>query len=254
MLRVALHLIVLQNSHLPKNTPVRNPIFIHDNPAYTASEAARMLNLPVATLKAWCFGQAYRLPSGARKKFQPVIRPADAKDRLLSFANLCELHVLSAIRRVHKISLPKVRASLDYVRVELDSDRPLLDRDFKTNGIDLFVRHASKLLNVSKQGQEALRGEFESALARIERDSKGMPVRLFPFSRSSTAGKEQPRTVVIDPRLSFGRPVLSKVAVPTEVIVDRFRAGDSVPEMAKDYGVGEKEIEEALRFEQRRAA
>ena len=37
-----------------------------------------------------------------------------------------------------------------------------------------------------------------------------------------------------------------------EVIVGRFRAGDSMAEMAKDYGVDEKEIEEALRFEQRR--
>jgi uncharacterized protein (DUF433 family) len=59
---------------------------------------------------------------------------------------------------------------------------------------------------------------------------------------------------VIDPRLSFGRPVLTKAAVPTEIIFDRFQAGDSLEDMAKDYGVGEKEIEEALRFEQRRAA
>jgi uncharacterized protein (DUF433 family) len=44
------------------------------------------------------------------------------------------------------------------------------------------------------------------------------------------------------------------VAVPTEIIVGRFRAGDSMVEMAKDYGVDEKEIEEALRFEHRRAA
>lgn len=229
-----------------------HPIF--DTPAYAPREAACILNLPVATLKAWCFGQRYRTPQGAKKRFEPVIQPADTRRRLLSFANLCELHVLSAIRRHHKIPLHKVRASVDYVRTELGSERPLLDRDFKTNGIDLFVRHASKLLNVTKQGQEALRGEFEMALARIERDSKGVPVRLFPFSRSSATDKDQPRTVVIDPRLSFGRPVLTEVAVPTEVIIDRFRAGDSVAEMAGDYGVGEKEIEEALRFEQRRAA
>lgn len=236
------------------NTSVRNSAFIHDNPAYTANEAAHILGLPPATLKAWCFGQTYRLPSGNRKKFKPVIRPADGKARLLSFANLCELHVLSAIRRDHRISLPKVRESLDYVQSQLGSDRPLLDRDFRTNGIDLFVQHASKLLNVTRQGQEAMRGDFELALARIERDRSGTPIRLFPFSRTSAADKDQPRTVVIDPRLSFGRPVISKVAIPTEVVVDRFRAGDSVAEMAGDYGVGEEEIEEALRFEQRRAA
>lgn len=228
------------------------PIF--DEPAYAASEAAYILNLPVATLKAWCFGQAYRSSSGTRKTFQAVIRPADSKARLLSFTNLCELHVLSAIRRHHRIPLPKVRDSVKYLRSQLESDRPLIDREFRTNGIDLFVEHASQLLNVSKQGQEAMRGDFEFALARIERDHDGSPIRLFPLSRSSATATDQPKSIVIDPRLSFGRPVLSRVAVPTEVIVDRFRAGDSVAEMAGDYSVGEEEIEEALRFEQRRAA
>lgn len=229
---------------------MRTTTFIHDDPAYTASEAARILGLPLATLKAWSFGQA----SGGGRRFLPVIKPADKAARLLSFSNLCELHVLSAIRRNHKISLPKVRSSLSYVQGKLGSDRPLLDRDFKTNGIDLFVQHASKLLNVSQQGQQALRGEFEMALARIERDKKGAPIRLFPFSRSSGTVLDQPRTVVIDPRLAFGRPVISKTAVPTGIIVDRFRAGDSLAEMAGDYGVAEADIEEALRFEQRLAA
>ena len=227
---------------------------MHDTAAYTPSEAARILGLPVATLKAWSFGQINRAPSGEARKFHAVIRPADARRRLLSFANLCELHVLSAIRRQHKVSLPKVRASVDYVKRKLGSERPLLDRDFKTNGIDLFVSHASTLLNVTRQGQEALRGEFEHALARIERDRSGAPIRLFPFSRSSLADKNQPKTVVVDPRLAFGRPVISAIAVPTAIIIDRFRAGDSMTEMAEDYGVATKDIEEAIRFEQPLAA
>ena len=227
---------------------------MHDTAAYTPSEAARILGLPVATLKAWSFGQINRAPSGEARKFHAVIRPADARRRLLSFANLCELHVLSAIRRQHKVSLPKVRASVDYVKRKLGSERPLLDRDFKTNGIDLFVSHASTLLNVTRQGQEALRGEFEHALARIERDRSGTPIRLFPFSRSSLADKNQPKTVVVDPRLAFGRPVISAIAVPTAIIIDRFRAGDSMTEMAEDYGVATKDIEEAIRFEQPIAA
>lgn len=229
----------------------RVPVF--DNPAYPASEVARILNVPVATVKAWCFGQSYHLTSGTPKRFKPVIRPADTRAHLLSFANLCELHVLSAIRRQHKVSLAKVRDSVDYVRLQLGADRPLIDRQFRTNGVDLFVEHASHLLNVSQQGQESLRGEFALALARIEWDRKGAPVRLFPFSRSTASGT-QPKTIVIDPCLAFGRPVLSGSGVPTEVIVDRFRAGDSMDEMAEDYGVDEKEIEEALRFEQRLAA
>ncbi|WP_324780113.1 DUF433 domain-containing protein [Thiobacillus sedimenti] len=225
---------------------------IFDQPAYPASEAAYILNLPPATVKAWSFGQTRRDDGSVR--FKAVIRAADPRNRLLSFANLCELHVLAAIRRVHRVSLPKVRDSVEFLRSQLGADRPLIDRQFKTNGIDLFVEHASKLLNVSRQGQEALRGEFELALARIERDNQGNPIKLFPFSRTSEHTAQQPKSVVIDPRLSFGRPVLTRSAVPTEVIFDRFQAGDSLEDMSLDYNVDEKEIEEALRFEQRRAA
>lgn len=227
---------------------------LFNNPAYPINEAARILNLPASTVKAWCFGQNYTAPSGEKKISKPVIRPADESRRLLSFANLCELHVLSGMRRYHKIALFKVRDSMEYLRKKLLVDCPLIDHQFCTNGIDLFVEHAAQLLAVNREGQAAMRGEFEQALARIERDNRGAPVRLFPFSRTALSGVEQPRAIVIDPQLSFGRPVLTRAAVPTEVIVDRFCAGDSPAEMAKDYSVDEKDIQEALRFEQRLAA
>ena len=231
---------------------VRENISIFDTPAYSASEVTRILNLPSATVKAWAFGYNY---NAGQSRFQPVITPADQKKRLLSFANLCELHILSVIRRHHKVSLFKVRDSVEYLRRELGSaEHPLLDHSLQTNNIDLFVNHASQLLNISRDGQVAMRGDFEQALARIERDNKGSPIRLFPYSRTSHSAIDQPKDIVIDPRISFGRPILTSAAIPTEVIADRFLAGDSPTEMAKDYRVDEKEIEEAIRFDQRRAA
>lgn len=233
-------------------TMQRKNISIFDTPAYPASEVSRILNLPSATVKAWAFGYNY---NAGQNRFQPVITPADSIRRLLSFANLCELHVITAIRRHHKVSLFKVRDSIDYLRRELGySKHPLIDNQPQTNNIDLFVEHASQLLNISRDGQIAMRGDFEQALARIERDSKGSPIRLFPYSRTSISAINQPKAVVIDPRVSFGRPILTSAAIPTEIIADRFLAGDSPAEMAKDYRVEEKEIEEAIRFEQRRSA
>jgi len=49
------------------------------------------------------------------------------------------------------------------------------------------------------------------------------------------------------------RRLLSFSNVRTDVIFNRFGAGDSPTEMAGDYGVGEDEMFEALRFEQRLA-
>jgi uncharacterized protein (DUF433 family) len=221
-------------------------------PAYSASEVAHMLVVPVSTIKAWSFGHKHS--DGRPGRFRSVISPADGKRRLLSFANLCELHVLASIRRRHRVPLPTVRESLAFVSKELKTPRPLIAQQFLTNGIDLFIRHAGQVLNTSKKGQQALRGDFELALLRIEWSDQGMPVRLFPFTRSSTDLGAQPRAVVIDPRLSFGRPVLAHTGVTTEVIDDRFNAGDAPDEMAEDYGVAEADIWEAIRFERFLAA
>lgn len=202
---------------------------------------------------AWCFGHDYRhKKDGSPKRFLRVIEPADTQARLLSFVNLCELHVLAAIRRHHGVKLPAVRAAVEFVRQKLGAGRPLASSRFLTNGIGLFVEHAGELLNVSQQGQSALREDFERALTRIQFGKSGGPVLLFPFTRESPLALDQPKTVLVDPRRSFGRPVLAGAYVRTEVIEDRFRAGDSIADMALDYGVSSVDIEEALRFERRR--
>lgn len=223
-----------------------------DQPAYRAAEAAAILSLPAATVKAWAFGQRYTPKNGIERKFQPLIAAADSRSRLVSFTNLCELHVLAVIRRRHRIDMPKVRRSLRYVSEQLNVERALVAQDFLTNGIDLFVQKAG-LINVSREGQTALRGELEAGLLRIDRDAKGGPIRLFPYTRLS-AGADQLRSVALDPRIAFGRPVLLKAGVTTQVINDRFLAGDSFDEMAEDFHVSVDDIAEAVRFERRLAA
>jgi uncharacterized protein (DUF433 family) len=235
----------------------RHPTDVHDAPAYRASEAAHILALPFGTVQAWCFGHDYRHADGRPKRFKRVIEPADARHKLLSFANLCELHLLGVIRRRHRVTLPQVRQAVDYMRERMGEDRPLLSSEFKTNGVHLFVERAGQLFNVSQQGQQALREDFAQALSRVDYDQRGVAVRLFPYSAPAARSAGQPPAVVVDPLRSFGRPALVDVYVRTDVIAERFDAGDSIEEMAGDYRVSPRQIEEAIRFERlrgRRAA
>jgi uncharacterized protein (DUF433 family) len=71
--------------------------------------------------------------------------------------------------------------------------------------------------------------------------------RLYPFTRKRTP--DEPKAIVIDPRISFGRPVLAGSGIPTAVIAERYKAGESVDELADDYGRKRLEIEEAIRCE-----
>jgi len=73
-------------------------------PLYGFAEAAHYLTVPKATLRAWFVGQKL----GGQKAFRPVLVPADAAQRRLSFVNVVEAHVLDALRKEHRISLQKV--------------------------------------------------------------------------------------------------------------------------------------------------
>lgn len=221
-------------------------------PAYPFVEAGHYLNLPVSTLRAWCLGQGYAY-RGESRRFKPLI-PLDGKrGEGLSFLNLVEAHVLGAIRRVHGVPLPKVRRALRFVSEQLNIDRPLAHAQFQTDGVDLFVTELDRLVNVSREGQIEMAAMLRAHLKRVERDPAGVPIKLFPFTRKQVGG-DTPAPVVIDPRVAFGRPVLRGRAVPTAVLADRFKAGDTLQQLAGDYDTSTEEIEEAIRCELDRAA
>ena len=219
---------------------------VRELPAYGVAEAAHYLLVPRATLRSWVAGMSYG--SGAeRKLFKPVIQPAAKSPVALSFINLIEAHVLAAIRRKHRVDMPAVRRAIDFLKNKLGSPHPLADHKFETNGIDLFISHYGDFISVSQGGQLAVRELLEAHLRRIERDEKGFPLRLYPFTRMGDT--DQPRNIVIDPFISFGRAVISGTGVSTKLVAERFKAGESADELANDYGCDREKIEEAIRCE-----
>lgn len=220
-------------------------------PAYPFSEAAHYLNMPVSTLRSWCIGQDYKV-NGVVRRFQPLIELDGRKSEGLSFLNLVEAHVLAAIRRRHDIPLPKIREALAFMRQRMNSPRPLVERAFQTDGVSLFVEELSSLVNVTREGQIEIKQLLLAHLHRIERDPAGLPVRLFPFTRTGTQEREAP--VQIDPSIAFGRPSLRGRSVPTAVLADRFKAGEPMVALADDFDVTVDVIEDAIRCELDRAA
>lgn len=220
-----------------------------DIPAYSIAEAAHYLQLPPSTLRSWVRGGQYPVVGG-KKTFEPVITlPQSLPDApcLLSFINLIEAHVLRALRRDHQIALPKVREALGYLTMQLASEHPLVEQEFETDGLDLFITRYGQLINITQAGQLAMRRVMQVYLRRIERDLNGMPIRLYPFTRSAPA--EHVRMIVIDPYISFGRPVLAGTGIVTAIIAERYRAGESIDELAADYRRSRQDIEEVIRCE-----
>ena len=59
------------------------------------------------------------------------------------------------------------------------------------------------------------------------------------------AGRNSP--VVIDPRVSFGAPTVR--GIPTWILTGRWKAGESIGDMAEDFDIDEEDIWRGLKFE-----
>jgi uncharacterized protein (DUF433 family) len=218
-------------------------------PAYSTAEAAHYLCMPQQTVRAWVYGTSYG-QRGHKRRFKPVIQLPVPDTLLLSFFNLAEVHVLRALRTKHEIKLPLIRKALDFVNERFGWERPLLQQDFKTDGVRLFVDHLGKLVEASAGGQTMMQ-EVMAHLERLDWEDN-IVARLYPFTRPSPLNA--PKSVIIDPRHSFGRPILAEARIATAVIAQRYKAGESVHSLADDYGCDHLEIEEGIRCELRLSA
>ena len=219
---------------------------IRDQPAYSLAEGSRYLKLPSATLRAWAVGRAYPTARGPGH-FRPLIRPARKQPPQLSFWNLIEAHVLRSFRTDHGVSLKALRQALDFAQKELRIERLLLRRELCADAGQLFLDRYGELISLSASGQLAMRRLLEEHLRRVEWDEWKFPVRLYPFLSADLPNEERP--IAIDPGISFGRPVIVRLGVSTAVLAERLDAGESIEDLAADYGLSLPEIEQAVLYE-----
>ncbi|MEH1949477.1 MAG: DUF433 domain-containing protein [Nostoc sp.] len=215
-------------------------------PTYSISDAARYLHIPAGTIRSWTIGRHYPIAKGSNF-FKPLIPIRNLKPRLLSFTNLIEVHVLRAIRKHHEIDLGKVRDALDFIEEKFQVSQPLAGERFRTDGVDLFIERYGSLVNASKRGQTEMKDALNAHLQRIEPDDTGLAIKLYPFTRSHE--EDNPRFVVMDSRIAFGRLVIAGTGIATRVLAERYQAGDSIDDLAYDYDCDRLAVEEAIRCE-----
>jgi uncharacterized protein (DUF433 family) len=220
-------------------------------PAYRLADAAKYLNIAQPTLRSWIKGRYYNV-KGGRKFFKPIFHLPDPETPLLSYTNLVEAYVLSSLRQRHKIDLDKIRIAIRSLERDFDSKHPLAEHRFETYGKDVFVQQYGQLVDVGRDGQLAWRQLLDAYLMRVEYDPSGKAAKLYPYIRLD--GTDQPKNVVINPYVSFGKPVIVGTGLPTRVVAERYKAGDKIPDLARDYGRKEEEIDDAIRYELRLVA
>jgi uncharacterized protein (DUF433 family) len=213
-------------------------------PNYTIEEASRWLHVPLATMRYWVIGEQGAAPLTTIFSRRPV---------LLSFKNLVECFVLEGLRNTHGLSLQAIRRSIEDLRYSKGSKFPLADYQLSTLGDSVYLEDEKEpLIKLASQGQQGFKEILNPFLKRVERNTEGIAHTLFPFTRKRylRAPENAPRCVVIDPKVSFGMPVLINSRISTAFLLSRNKGGASIPKLATDYGRSEAEIEEAIQLEE----
>jgi len=224
---------------------IREVLDPRETPRYSLVEAAHYLRLPPATVSSWVRGRSYPVSRGERRSAPLIVRPVDKNTRL-SFSNLIEAFVLRALREAYRIEMGSVRNALAHAEKKYGVKRLFLSNELRAAPGQLFLDRYSDLIELSTAGQHAMRDVLEPYLERIEYDN-GLALKLYPVVRRE--GVSGPKTVAIDPRVAFGRPIVERRGIKTAMIAERFDVGESVRSIADDYDLEIPDVEEAIRYE-----
>jgi uncharacterized protein (DUF433 family) len=213
-------------------------------PLYSFADADRLAGAKRGTSSRWLRGYAYKAADGAMVRRPPVTTGLD-RDGTVSFIDLIEV---VAIGRLKELGLPlsEIRKIVAECQEDLGYSRPLTSLKFKTDGKETFVSFGDQLLGLRKRrGQRAWNEILEPFLEELDyRDAYAS--RWWPM------GRDKP--IVIDPDYGFGLPVVAKSGVRTEILLERFEAGDSVEQIADDFDLNAADVKEAIDYEKTRAA
>lgn len=227
-------------------TSTRNGRF--DTPLYTAAEAARFLGVPTSTFSTWAKGYV-RHPSGRPVVIgQPIVTSFKAERGYPSvpFVGLAEAMILAAFRRAG-VSLQHIRQAVAIMQREIGLDHALASRRLFTDGAVILYDYAEIQPDADLAGltevvsrQRVFAPVVEEYLKRIEYGHDGWAARLVSPATTSPL-------VAVDPERSFGQPIFIHGGVRVEDVLDRWRAGEPLQEVAEDFGVPPEDVEDILR-------
>ena len=208
---------------------------------FTVQEAADLVGIGSRLARAWVAGQ--------KGKQEPIIASQlglVSGQVAISFTNLMELRFIAAFHK-EGVRLEEIRRILDEAREFMNHPHPASTKAFfQTDGRKIFgvIDHTNgdiALFDLAARNY-AMFPIIQSSLKKdVEFDPKGNAVLWYP--RRTIAPH-----VIVDPRISFGRPVLKKSMIPAETLAEAVDAEGSVQSVADLYEVPVAQVREAIRF------
>lgn len=214
-------------------------VTILERPVYGLAQAASLLGLRPARVRAWLDGYERKGVT-----YQPVIREEPTGDDLVTWGEFVELGYLREYRE--EVALQRIRPVIASLRERFATRYPLAharpwvyDRELVLE-IQEDADLDPRLAIVVRTGQEIILSEVaERFVRRVEFDGD-------TAARWRPAGKFSP--VVLDPERSFGMPTVGGIA--TERIFELVVAGEPLDLVAEGYDMPVDDVRAACAFEE----
>jgi len=213
-----------------------------ERPLYSYADSDHLAQLSAGTSRRWLAGYSYRQTDGAAVSRPPVTPHPQIQMEGVSFVDLVELVAIGGLKNMG-FSLLRIRRIVANCQELMGVARPLASLRFQTDAREIFVHKDGQLIEVlGKRGRQAWYEVLEPFLQTLDYERKlALACRWWPL------GKDIP--IVVDPNYGYGFPVIRNSGVRTEIILERFQAGELEEQIAEDFNVDRIDVERALQFE-----
>jgi len=209
---------------------------------YGVTEASHLLGLPANTVRRWLGG--YRSGSaGQEKQMEPLwgiqLGRVEGKTQL-GFLDLMQLRIVGRLAE-EGISRQAIRAGLALASKMLGGEHPLVTGRFRTDGQGIFLEVAEATGDPSlidlRTGQWGLHRIIEPSFKDVDLEDD-LVARWWPLGHN--------RPIVLDPRRSFGKPIIERTGVPIRTLCEAMDREKSIARVARWYEVAAEDVERAL--------
>ena len=209
---------------------------------YTPSEAALYARVHPSTMGRWIHGN---------QMGKAVINPqlVNDPDRTVTFLDFVQALAIRAIRREHKVPLPKIRNAVELVRSTYNIDYPFAMKH-KT-----FLLGNEILIEIPAFGRDLIQVSGKHKKQGVMRKVAELYMKDLSFTSDGDlasayqAFKHAGQKIIMDPSRQFGQPLVERCGYPALVLVEAYRSEGSISGAAKAYGLRKTDIELALRYD-----
>ena len=159
----------------------------------------------------------------------------------MPFVAVVEAYVLRSLRDLG-LTKQQVRDAAAAVRRDFDTPYGLATKRIATDGIDIFIEHSKGELNRAHDHQMPVAEILRDYLTYIDWDQNDRFARRLRLREYADVAP-----VIIDPRFGWGAPVIESTKVPVRVVVDMWKAGESMQVVADEFELPRDVVEAICR-------